>query len=116
MMSTISISDPIYQGEGKWFPFLIVDGEGNPINLATATFMFHIKQSVDDPVPLYAATQFDITEAGVGIIKANLPAAQTLLMAEGTYLAQLLTVITSDTDVDISDLVKFKIKKPVVEA
>ena len=115
-MSTISISDPIFQGEGKWFSFLVVDGDDAPIDLSMATFSFQIKQSVDDLLPLYTATEFDITEANIGKVLANLPATQTSIMPVGTYYAQLLATIVADTDVDISDLVKFKIKKPVVEA
>ena len=115
-MSTISISDPIYQGEGKWFSFLVVDGDDVAIDLSTATFIFQIKQSIDDLLPLYTSVEYDVSNASIGEVKANLPATQTLTMAVGTYYAQLLASIVPDTDVDISDMVKFKIKKPIVEA
>lgn len=115
-MANVNLSDPIFQGEGKWFPFELVDEAGAAIDLSTATFVFQVKQALDDPEPLFSATEFDVSEAGVGKVKANLPASQTIGMAEGAYYAQLLTVIEPDTDVDISDLVKFKIKKPVVAA
>lgn len=111
---TITIADPIFQGEGKWFPFLLRDAAGTPIDLSQATFVFHVKETIDDTVPLFEATDFDTTDAANGVVKANLPASQTLLMSEGSYLGQLLTVISPDTDVDISDLVKFKVKKAVV--
>jgi hypothetical protein len=113
---TTSISEPIYQGEGKWFKFTLTDSLGGLIDLSTATFSFQVRQSVDDISPIFEGIDFDDTDKAIGIIKVNLPASQTLLMEPGTYLAQLLTVLTADTDVDISELVKFKIKKPVVSA
>ncbi len=115
-MGVTNIAEPIYQGEGKWFAFTIVDENGSPINLVGCTTVFQVRQSASDPDPLFTAVDYDVTGAAQGIIKANLPATQTLLMAEGSYFGQLLVVIVANTDVDISDMVKFKIKKPVVEA
>jgi hypothetical protein len=113
---TTSIADPIYQGEGKWFKFTVIDSDGGLADLSTATFVFQVRQSVDDVSPVFEGTDYDDTDKAVGVIKVNLPASQTVLMEPGTYFAQLLTVIDADTDVDISDMVKFKIKKPVVVA
>jgi hypothetical protein len=113
---TTTIADPIFQGEGKWFQFALVDENGTAIDVSTASFGFQVRQNIGDAAPLFSATEFDITQAALGIVKANLPATQTLLMTAGTYYCQLLTTMTADTDVDISDYVKFKVKVPVVEA
>lgn len=115
-MGNISLSDPIYQGEGKWFPFEIVDEAGVPIPLTGANFVFQVKQAVTDAAPIFTGVDFDLSGILDGIVKVNLPASQTVQMEEGAYLAQLLVELAPDTDVDISDMVKFKIKKPVVEA
>lgn len=115
-MATTVIADPIYMGEGKWFKFTVTDEEGVAIDLSTATKIFHIKESVDDLLPLFVATEWDVTNAATGIIKANLPATETLQMEEKSYYGQLLIVLTADTDVDISQLIRFKIKKALVIA
>lgn len=115
-MPTTVITDPIYMGEGKWFKFTVIDEDGVAIDLSTATKIFHIKEAVADILPFYVATEWDITNAAIGIIKANLPASITLTMEEKSYYGQLLIVLTADTDVDISQLIKFKIKQALVVA
>ena len=108
--------DGIYQGEGKWFSFLVVDEAGDPIDLSAATFTFQVKASVDDVAVVFEADTWELSGVANGVVKASLPATQTLLMTPGTYYAQLLTILQADTDVDISSMVKFFIRKPVVAA
>lgn len=115
-MPTTIITDPIYMGEGKWFKFTVTDEDGVAIDLSTATHIFHIKETIDDLVPLFTASDWDTTDASNGIIKANLPASETINMEEKSYIGQLLLILTADTDVDISQIIKFKIKKAVVAA
>ena len=111
---TTTISDPVYQGEGKWFTFTVTDEAGVPLDLSPSTFKFQVKASVDSAVLLFEAVHWDYTDLALGIVRANLPASQTLLMAPGTYYGQLLIVLVADKDVDISQIIKFKIKKPLV--
>jgi hypothetical protein len=110
------VVDPIYQGASKWFSFAFVDDTGSPIDLTGASFAFQIRQTVGDVEPVYSSNEFDDAGALEGEVKANLPASQTALMEVGTYYGQLLAVVTQDSDVLISDMVKFKIKQPVVSA
>lgn len=114
-MSTTTIEEPIYQGEGKWFKFTLVDDDALAIDLSAASFIFHIRESVDDVSPIFTASNWDIASAASGIVRANIPATFTTTLAEGTYYAQLMTTLTTSTDVDISQIIKFKVKKAYVK-
>lgn len=113
MSDVTVISTPIYQGEGKWFKFTLTK-DGDPLDLTSASFGFHIKANVDDLEPLFSAAVWDRTQVNLGIIRTNLPASQTRMIPVGTYFGQLLTMLNSDTDEDKSQLVRFKIKKALI--
>src|SRR5512135_1577004 len=108
-----TLGDPIYVGEGKWFKFTI-ELNGVAVDLSSATFAFNVKTQLTDTVFVFQAAEadFDKLEVVSGIIRVNLPASVTAVMAPGTYWAELTTTLFADTDVD-KKLAKFKIKQGV---
>jgi len=103
-------SDPIYQGEGKWFKFTVTL-DGVVVSLTTATFSFVIKQLITDAATLWQASNFDTSLAANGIVRVNFPAsASAALTPEYSYFGELTTTLFSNTDVD-KKIVKFKLKR-----
>jgi hypothetical protein len=111
------ISDPIYQGEGKWFKFTLTrDDVVIDLDALSATFDFYVKSLLTDTVYVYEAPSeaFDLSNTATGIVRVNIPASVTEIMAVGTYYGQLVSVLVTDTDVDLSQLVKFRIKQGIL--
>ena len=118
-MPAMTILPDIYQGEGKWFKFAYTR-DGVVLNLTgktAADFAFTIRVAVDDAEPIFEAesANFDIAQLALGIVRVNLPATQTILMEPASYLGQMKAILTTDTDVDKSQFVKFKILPAVVK-
>jgi hypothetical protein len=119
MTDPTTITDPIYQGEGKWFKFTLTRNESAiDLDALGATFTFFVKASLSDVVYAYEAPSeaFDLTNSNVGIVRVNIPASITSVLAAGAYFGQLKSILVADLDVDLSQIIKFKIKTPVVSA
>ena len=109
-----TLSDQIYQGEGKWFKFTFTQDDV-AVDLTDAEFAFSIKKSLADAAYEHEATypgDFDENLKSTGIVRVNLPASVSSAMAVGSYYGELLTTLVEDTDVD-KKLIKFKVKQAV---
>ena len=115
MIDVVVIENPIYRGEGKWFKFTL-SRDGAPMDLSTSTFGFFVKNLLTASEYAYKAPHeaFDTTNLDTGIVRVNMPASATITMTSGTYFAQLQTTRTVDTDVDLTQLIKFKLKDGAV--
>lgn len=111
-VNTTTVLPDIFQGEGKWFKFTYTR-DGVVLDLTGATFSFQVRKNTEEAV-VFEGVTFDETQEALGIVRVNLPATTTALMDVDTYYGQMEVILTADTDVDKSQFVKFKIKKPIV--
>jgi hypothetical protein len=106
-MSDITIK----RGEGKNIQFTITRNNA-VIDLSLATFRFVVKENYEATTYLIEKTNgdFDKSQASVGVVIVNISATDSDIAA-GNYFAELITIITADTDVDKSTEISFEIEK-----
>ena len=93
----------IRNGEGKTLTFTITRDDA-AVDVSSATFTFKVKAQISDTTYLInkADSSFTKTGGSNGIVTLNIPASEntSALLPPGKYIAELQTVVTSDTDVD----------------
>ena len=103
-------------GEGKWLTFTITRN-GEILDLSSATLKLGVKESYDDTSYLIEkdTADFDVSQAALGIVAANITATDSAALSAGNYLLELRTIITADTDVDKSDTYILRIERSVID-
>jgi hypothetical protein len=99
-MAEAAVTLEMQAGEGKWFKFTITR-DGVALDVSSADDLnFAIRKSGETTiVHSVVKANFDITQAPLGIIRANLPKSVSKLMS-GTYECGLEVVLDEDTDVE----------------
>jgi len=105
----------IKRGEGKWISFTI-KRNGVIYDVSENVFFLGVKKDISQMGYEYSISdsKFDKTDASAGVVRANIPASQTLKMVIGDYVSELKTIITNDKDVDKSQTFIIKIITSVI--
>lgn len=101
------------QGEGKTVNFHITKG-GSNVTAATLTFEVKKKASDASPVLSKTDTDFDKSDAANGNYQLTFEVDDTKGLAAKTYVSELKTVITADSDVDKSYDIPFIVERAVI--
>lgn len=100
------------QGEAKTVNFYITKG-GSPVTDATLTFELKEKAS-ESAVLSKADTDFDKADKANGNYTLNFTVDDTKGLKAKSYVSELKTVITADTDVDKSYDIPFIVERAVI--
>jgi hypothetical protein len=101
------------QGEAKTVNFHITKG-GSNVTDATLTFEVKLRASDTSPVLEKDDTDFDKSDKANGNYTLTFEVDDTKALAAKTYVSELKTVITADTDVDKSYDIPFIIERAVI--
>lgn len=101
------------QGEAKTVNFKITKG-GN--NVTDATLTFEVKEKASDASPTLAKADgdFDKSDKANGNYQLTFAVDDTKGLKAKTYVSELKTVITADTDVDKSYDIPFVVERAVI--
>ena len=102
------------QGEAKTVNFHITKGGAN---VTDATLTLEVKAKANDTSPALskADTDFDKSDKANGNYTINFTVDDTKGLAAKTYVSELKTVITADTDVDKSYDIHFIVERAVIK-
>jgi len=100
------------QGEAKTINFHITKGG---IDVADATLTFEVKEKASGSAVITKAdTDFNKDDKANGNYTINLAVDDTKGLKAKTYISELKTVITADTDVDKSYDIPFIVERAVI--
>ena len=102
------------QGEAKTVNFHITKG-GTDVTDATLTFELKEKASDTTPALSKADIDFDKADKANGNYTLNFEVDDTKGLKAKTYVSELKTVITADTDVDKSYDIPFVVERAVID-
>lgn len=102
----------IKQGEAKTVNFYITKGG---VAVPDATLTFHVKEKADGDVTIEKADgDFNKDDKANGNYTLNFAVEDTKDLKAKTYVSELKTVITTDTDVDKSYDIPFVVERAVI--
>jgi hypothetical protein len=101
------------QGEAKTVNFNITKGGAN---VTDATLTFQVKEKASDTTPALQKTDtdFDKSDKANGNYTLTFSVDDTKGLKAKTYVSELKTVITADTDVDKSYDIPFIVERAVI--
>jgi hypothetical protein len=101
------------QGEAKTVNFAITKG-GSPVQ--SATLSFEVKEKASDTSPAISKldADFDKSDQSNGNYTLTFEVDDTKGLKAKTYVSELKTVITADTDVDKSYDIPFVVERAVI--
>ncbi len=101
------------QGEAKTVNFYITKGG---VKVTDATLTFQVKEKASDTTPALekADGTFDKTDKANGNYQLTFSVNDTKGLKAKTYVSELKTVITADTDVDKSYDIPFIVERAVI--
>ena len=102
-------------GEGKQIKFTLTCTD-DTFDFHSGEYLFGVKDDIDDANYLLVKSgeSFDKTDATAsGEISVNITSSETTAIGAGTYVCELKSIFTANTDVDKSDPIPFILKKAV---